>query len=542
MTATASSALELTAERDGKRHRVTVKHGNTVLHLDTLNVSSAPARAKFLDALATKFGGIDRDALDNNLMVLAATDPNEGQAQAAELQEVDVRCVVRSELFHTANVSGITVPVVLDAGGKLVPRWRTYLRWADGRREVVEVPDRLQLPDSTVLHVAPDPGEPDSANPPAWSAGSRRGWLSGEAAPEPARVFANVCERFAHYLDFAPDNAPGTTATLALWTILSYLYPAWDAVPYLYVGGPMGSGKSRVLDVLQRLAFRPLSSSNLTAPTLFRTLHAAGGTMLFDEAERLRQSTPEQQEIQSVFLCGYQRGGCATRLEPLAAGGFRPVRFDVFGPKALACIAGLPPTLASRCIPITMFRSAADSEKPKRRIDADPLTFQSVRDDLHVLALEHGAACVELASRAKVVPPNIGGRNYELWQPLLALAAWFQEHGCDRLLGLMQEHARASVASAKDDAIPEADEVLLELLAERVRALDPPTTAELLAAAKLRDDVTFKLWHAKTIATRLKNYGIAVPPKLNGQRRYRDVTTAQLLQIQQRYSVELGLA
>ena len=545
MSTTETGALDVSVDRDGKRHRVTVKQGETILDMDTLNVSSASARKKFIDALAVKFDGIDRDDLDAKLMALAATGPTEGQAQAAELREVDVRRVVRPELFHTPAVSGITVPVVLDAGGKLVPRWRTYLRRADARREVVEVPDRLQLPDRTVLYVAPDPGEPgepDTANPPAWSAGSRLNWLRGEVAPKPACVFANVCERFAHYLDFAPDTAPGTTATLALWTILSYVYPAWDAVPYLYVGGPMGSGKSRVLAVLQRLAFRPLSSSNLTAPTLFRTLHAAGGTMLFDEAERLRQSTPEQQEIQSVFLCGYRRGGCATRLEPLAAGGFRPVRFDVFGPKALACIAGLPPTLASRCIPITMFRSAADSEKPKRRIDADTLTFQSVRDDLHMLVLEHGAAYVELASRAKVVPAGIGGRNYELWQPMLALAAWFQEHGCDRLLGLMQEHARASVASAKDDAIPEADEVLLELLAERVRALEPPTTAELLAAAKLRDDVTFKLWHAKTIATRLKNYGIAVPPKLNGQRRYRDVTTAQLLQIQQRYSVELGLA
>ena len=29
--------------------------------------------------------------------------------------------------------------------------------------------------------------------------------------------------------------------------------------------------------------------------------------------------------------------------------------FDVYGPKALACIAGLPPALASRCIPVTMF-------------------------------------------------------------------------------------------------------------------------------------------------------------------------------------------
>ncbi len=536
MTAT-EPKLELLAERDGRRHKVSVMLGDAVVFVDALNVSSAAARAKFVRAVTAKFEGIVPELLDAELLKLAAPGPPK---QDAQLQEVDVRRVVRPELFHTASVSGITVPVVLDAGGKLVPRWRTHLRWADGRREVADPPDRLLLPDGSVLHVAPDPGEPDAANPPAWSSDSRREWLAGGAAPEPGLVFESVCERFAYYLDFPPDAAPGTTATLALWTMLTYAYPAWDAVPYLGVAGPLGSGKSRVLDVLQRLAFRPFSSSNVSAPTVFRTLHASGGVMLFDEAERLKQSTPEQQEIQSVLLAGYRRGGCASRLEAVGDT-FKPVQFAVYGPKALACIAGLPPALASRCIPIPMFRSAGDSPKSKRRMDEDPAAWQAVRDDLHALALEHGACWVELSSRTKVVPSGMGGRSYELWQPLLALAAWLQECGCDGLFGLMQVHAGDSVASAKDDAVPEADETLLELLAERVRAHNPPTTRELLDSAKLRDDAGFKSWNPKTVGNRLKTYGIAVPSKTNGERRYRNVTPAHLLQIQQRYGVELGM-
>ncbi|MBM3982936.1 MAG: hypothetical protein FJ304_22225, partial [Planctomycetes bacterium] len=330
----AESTVQLTAERDGKRHRVTVKQGDEVLHLDTLDVSSARARNKFLDDVCTKCRGIDRDDLDKKLMARAATGPTDAPKGGAEPHEVDVRSVVRPELFHTPEVSGITVPVKEDVGGKLVTRNRTYLRWASGNREVVDTPDRLTLPNGEVLYVAPDPGEPSAMSAPAWSADSRRKWLAGGDAPEPGAVFKGVSERIAHFLDFGDDGAaPGTTATLALWTILSYCYPAWDAVPYLSVGGPMGSGKSRVLDVLQRLAFRPLSSSNVTGPALFRTLHASGGVVLYDEAERLRQSTPDQQELISLFLAGYRRGGCATRLEPLPDGGFRPVKYDVYGPK-----------------------------------------------------------------------------------------------------------------------------------------------------------------------------------------------------------------
>lgn len=221
-----------------------MKQDGKPLHIDTLNLSSAPARAKFLDALAQNFDGIDRDDLDAELMALAASNPPDAPAQAAELQEADVRRVVRPELFHTASVSGLTVPVVLDAGGKLVPRWRTYLRWANGRRDVTDVPDRLELPDGAALYVAPDPRESDATNLPAWSASARRDWLAGDAGPEPAQVFANVSERFSHYPDLPTEAAPGTTATLALWTMLSYCYPVWDAVPYLFIGGPMGTARS----------------------------------------------------------------------------------------------------------------------------------------------------------------------------------------------------------------------------------------------------------------------------------------------------------
>ena len=530
-------------DRSG-RFLVVAANGVGEFHRDNIDLNSAISRKRFINETVGKThskGSLEelRVTLEKQLLDAAKVPPGNPE-RADHLMEVDVSRVVRPELFHANGVSGLTVAVLLDVGGKLTPRWRTHLRWADGKRDVIDAPDRLVLPAGNVLYVRPDAGDPPESDPPAWSADSRRGWIDGADCPDPCAVFRDVCGKFAEYLDFPPGTASGTTATLALWTVLSYLYPAWDAVPYLYVGGPMGSGKSRVLDVLQRLAFRPVSSSNLTAPTLFRTLHASGGTMLFDEAERLRQSTPEQLEIQSVFLSGYRRGGCATRLEAVGDS-FRPVRFDVFGPKALACIAGLPPTLASRCIPITMFRSATDSPKPKLRIDANPAGWQSVRDDLHILALEHGEEWLTMASCKSVVPSGIGGRNYELWQPLLAIAGWLQDRGATGLLELLQRYALASVANAKDDAVPEADEVLLELVAEAVREGRHPTSAEILSSAKFRDEVTFKLWLPRTVTARLKNYGIAASPKTNGDRRYREVTHSQVFEIQNRYGVELGM-
>lgn len=539
MMAAADTDLALKIEPAGSKHKITVSAGGNVVFVDTLNLSSAAARGRFVAAVAAKFPAADRDALDAELVRLAGA----GQTPAAganQFQEVDVRRVVRPELFHTAEVSGITVPVVLDLGGKLSARWRTYMRWAEGKREVIDRPDRIVLSGGSMLYVHPDAGEP-TTQPAGWSALSRRQWLAGAVAPDPAAVFRRLCERIALYLDFPPESAAGTAATVALWLLLTYWFPAWEAVPYLSVGGPVGSGKTRLIDILGQLAFRPVSTSNLTAPGVFRTLNAYGGTMLYDEAERLRQATPDVEELRSVFLAGYKRGGAAIRLEPVGDG-FRPMRFEVFGPKALACIAGLPAALASRCIPITMFRAAGDSQKPKRRIDAEPAVWQSIRDELHVLALEYGPTWVDRATWANGVPAGIAGRNFELWQPLLALAGWLQDRGAENLLEVVQQHALATVASARDDTVPEADELLLELLAEAVRESRPPTSAELLKAAKERDEVTFKSWSPKTVGTRLKGYGIGTPKKVNGERRYKDVTLDALARIGERYGIDLGLA
>src|SRR5262249_2445623 len=199
-----------------------------------------------------------------------------------------------------------------------------------------------------------------------------------------------------------------------------------------------------LFDVLARVVFRPLTTSNITAPSLFRTLHDRGGTVLFDEAERLRQGSPEVQELLSMFLAGYKRGGTATRLGAVGDSS-RPVWFDVFGPKALACIAGLPPALSSRCIPVMMFRAAPGSEKPKRSLGGDGGEWALLRDDLHALALEWGREWLDLAGLPDVVPAEITNRDPALWHPPLALAALVPESGSSGLLSLVPEHALATV-------------------------------------------------------------------------------------------------
>ena len=321
----------------------------------------------------------------------------------------------------------------------------------------------------------------------------------------------------------------------------TYCYQAWPAVPYLHLSGPLASGKSRAFEILGRLVFRPLTSSNTTAAALFRTLHAAGGVLLLDEAERLRDTRdPGIGEILSMLLAGYKWGATATRLEPVGDSGFRTLAFEVFGPKSLACISPLPPALASRCIPVTMFRAAPGSEKPRRRIDGDPAGWQRLRDDLHALALEYGPDFLGMPDRADVCPAGIDGRHYELWQPLLCLAAWIEAHGARGLLGLLQEHALKSIDSGRDESTPDCDEALLRLLAEAVRFGERPTPGEILRKAQEAEPEGFKRWTPRAVAEHLKRYGLGTV-KTDGRKRYARVTREDLGRIETNYGIDLGL-
>ncbi len=521
--------------------RLTAKIAGEVIHVENLNISKSKARLDFAAKVCDGRDGIDRQAVEAELLRLAAPATPDAPADPSGLPELDAAAIVRPERFITPEVCGLAMPSMTTMGDKVVGRWWLYLRWADGKRERRPMAPALELPEGRRLWIHPSPSEPTPTMKPGWSAAARRRWLEGEAAPDPAELFKAMAGRFAYFIDLPAAHARGVTATAVCWAILTYCYSAWDAVPYLFVGGPLGSGKSRLFEVLGRLVFRPLSSSNMTGAALFRTLHSQGGCLLLDEAERLRNTQdPATAEILSMLLAGYKRGGTATRLEPVGDSGFKTVCFDVYSPKALACIAGLPPALASRAIPVTMFRSPPGSEKPRRRIDADPAGWQRLRDELHALAIEHGPTWLELPSRTDVCP-TMSGRDYELWQPLLALASWIESHGARGLLGLLQEHALAVIDRGRDEAVPDADEVLLHVLAEAVRFGGRPTPHDILAKATEAEPVLFKNWHPRTVTARLKSYGIPTPRKIGSRREFREVTPDVLRRIQESYGIDLDI-
>jgi len=538
--------LDLHAEPTGKgtSATVTVRHSGEVVTCERLDLAKSKERQKFIADLCDRLGEdagrlLDAEAVERDLSAMAAdlATPRPAPAPADVVELGDGR-VVRPERFILPSVSGLAVPRRIVRGGEPVAEWMLYLQWKDGSREAMQLPEVLSV-DGERVFIAPRPPEPPPNMSPGWSAVSREAWLAGSASMPPDELCRLLIEGFAKYLDLPGETAAGTVAMLTCWSMLSYVFPVFDAVPYLAVGGPAGSGKSRVFELLGQVLLRPLGTSNVSNPALFRSLHSFGGVALLDEAERLRESrSPEVQELLSSLLAGYKRGGCATRCEAAGDGQFVMRHFSVFGPKALACINEVPSTLATRCLAVPMFRSPPGSRKPRLRVEADAQRWQMLRDALHILAMEHGSEWLALPGRQDVVP-EMSGRNFELWQPLLAIAAWLEEHGARGLLDLLRQHALLLIESSREAATPPDDEALLRALARAVGSGIAPTASELLATVIDADPSLFRHWSPRAVSAHLGRYGLR-SRKTNGRQVF-DPATGDLLRVQQAYGIDLDL-
>jgi hypothetical protein len=357
-------------------------------------------------------------------------------------------------------------------------------------------------------------------------------FLDGETTP-PGEVFDLVHNLFTTHVDF---GSPVESQVLALWTIGTYFYTLFPAYPYVALNGPKNSGKSTVLRVLQPIAFNMITTSDPTGPAMFRLIHYASCTVGIDEAERYHNPRdPGMQQIRQLLNSGYKQGMPAIRL---IGEDMKPQAFDVYSPKILAAIAGLEDVLASRCITIPMRR--ADRQMPLLRPDFDGA---EIRHLLYTLALTH----FQSVYRNYFERPELHtlhNRSGELWSPLVALAAFFEEEGgVAGLLGGISEAASWDEQLSEGKALSDREEAVLQAM--EILTRDQPDEVWLKASV-LREQVAIllgqpveQLGHSQWIAHILSRLHL-----LDNRRRKRlmdgmvyAVQRAVVLDMMERYNV-----
>ena len=145
------------------------------------------------------------------------------------------------------------------------------------------------------------------------------------------RLVADIQQFIHRYVDL--DAAFEKVA--AYYVILTWLYDAFNELPYLRLRGDYGSGKTRALLTIGSLCYKGFFASGAsTVSPIFHTLDAFRGTLILDEADF--RFSDEKAEIVKILNNGNVRGLAVLRTMINRQREFNPQAFHVFGPKIVA--------------------------------------------------------------------------------------------------------------------------------------------------------------------------------------------------------------
>lgn len=136
------------------------------------------------------------------------------------------------------------------------------------------------------------------------------------------------------------------------YVLLTWFYDAgYKTLPYLRALGDYGSGKSRFIQTIGQLCFRPmLFGGGDSEATIYYTLELFKGTFLIDESDF--KSSDEAALISKIINLGNNEHGSIKRLDPKPSGqGYKVKRYSVFGPKVFGAREGFGDQASdSRCL------------------------------------------------------------------------------------------------------------------------------------------------------------------------------------------------
>jgi hypothetical protein len=118
----------------------------------------------------------------------------------------------------------------------------------------------------------------------------------------------------------------------AAYVLLSWVYDAFNELPYLRFRGDYGTGKTRALLIIGSLCHKAFFASGAsTVSPIFHTLDTFKGTLIFDEADF--RFTDEKAELVKILNNGNAKGFPVLRTQVTPQKEFDPRAFVIFGPK-----------------------------------------------------------------------------------------------------------------------------------------------------------------------------------------------------------------
>jgi hypothetical protein len=175
-------------------------------------------------------------------------------------------------------------------------------------------------------------------------------------------LFTDVAAAIAKYISVPDDQI----YLIAAYAMATWLTDRFGHAPYLSIIGPLASGKTQLLQVLNCCCRRPFLVSDISGAGVYTLTHRLQLTLLIDEAEFGRDY--RSGELRRLLRAGHTAGGSIFRARRA---------YCLYGPKVLCSREPIPDTaLASRCLHVAMPRAKCDLAP------LDPAVLDSISDRL----------------------------------------------------------------------------------------------------------------------------------------------------------------
>lgn len=294
--------------------------------------------------------------------------------------------------------------------------------------------------------------------------------------PECAEEYGSVAELLndiSTYIDRYVDLSESFRDIAVVYVILSWVYDAFNELPYLRFRGDFGSGKTRALQVIGSIMYKPFFASGAsTVSPIFHTLDSFRGSLVFDETD-FRYSD-ERSEIVKIFNNGNMRGMPVLRTMLNQQHEFDPRAFLVYGPKLVS--------MRHRFADDALESRFLTEEMGVRKLRADiPLNLPKAQD-AEATALRNKLLMYRFRSHHEIqmnhveIDPTLSSRTNQMLIPLLALV------DDDKLRDAIRGAARTLDGRVKSER---ADQPEVLLLGALVSSITKGETEEFVSIQRL---------------------------------------------------------
>ena len=214
------------------------------------------------------------------------------------------------------------------------------------------------------------------------------------------------------------DVSPLFEEIASYYVLFTWVYDAFNELPYLRLRGDTGTGKTRFLLTAGALCYKPIYASGAsTVSPLFRILDSVRGTLIIDEGDF--RFSDEKAEIVKILNNGNARGFPVLRSESVNGREFSPRAYAVFGPKLVSTRGFFQDrALESRCITEETGSQRLRDDIPINLTAEYQRAALAIRNKLLMFRIRNFGKC---AVDASLVDRTIEPRLAQIFVPLMSV-------------------------------------------------------------------------------------------------------------------------